>query len=254
MNSIKSPMLSNHQPSKLALITGASRGIGRAAVETLANQGFAIALHYRRQKSLAEQVAAGCENAQIFAADLSTTDSPRQLVQQVQHAMGPISVLVNNAGITIDKLALMSSDEHYTQILNTNLGATYQLSKAVLKSMIKQRWGRIINITSIIGHTGARGQALYGASKAAVTSFTQSLAAETGRFNVLCNCVAPGYITTEMTQDIPESVHQQIINRVHLGRPGTAAEVAQVVGFLASEHASFITGTTLHVNGGMAGF
>ena len=253
MNSV-TPTQSNHSPAKLALVTGASRGIGRACVEILAKQGFAIAVHYRRHKSLAEQVAADCDQAKIFAADLSTPESPSQLVTQVQQAMGPISVLVNNAGITIDKLTLMSSEEHYTQILNTNLGATYRLSKAVLKSMIKQRSGRIINITSIIGHTGARGQSLYSASKAAVTAFTQSLAAETGRFNILCNCVAPGYITTEMTKDIPESIHQHIISRVHLGRAGTATEVAHAVGFLASEHASFITGTTLHVNGGMAGF
>lgn len=245
---------SSHNSTPVALITGASGGIGRACATTLAAQGFAVAIHYRHGKTRALELAAQCDRGQIFQADLSCPDSSSQLIKDVQKAMGPIGVLVNNAGMTIDKLTLMSSFEQYETIFSTNLRATYQLSKAVLKPMIKHQWGRIINITSIIGHTGARGQSLYSSSKAAITAFTQSLAAETGRFNILCNCVAPGYITTAMTETISAPVQEQIIHRIHLGRPGTPAEVAAAVGFLASDDAAYITGTTIHVNGGMAGF
>lgn len=240
--------------SQVALVTGASGGIGRACATTLAAQGFAVAIHYNRSKDLALELATQCAESQIFQADLSSPDGPAKLIRDVARTMGPIRVLVNNAGMTIDKLTLMSSIEQYEAIFNTNLRATYQLSKAVLKPMIKHQGGRIINITSIIGHTGARGQSLYSSSKAAITALTQSLAAETGRFNILCNCVAPGYIATAMTESIAAPIQEKIMARIHLGRPGTPAEVAAAVGFLASDHAAYITGTTLHVNGGMAGF
>lgn len=239
---------------KIALVTGGSRGIGSACVRALSAQGWKVAFCYRSQSHLAHELMEQVPGSQAFQADLSHSDRAIQLIKSVEAEMGAVDVLVNNAGMTIDKLVLMSSQEDLESIFNTNLRASIQLCKAVLKPMIKRKSGRIINITSIIGHTGQRGQSFYSASKAGLTAFTQSLAAECGRFQILCNCVAPGYITTHMSDQIPKAMEEKILERIHLNRPGTAEEVAHVIAFLASDQASYITGTTIHVNGGMAGF
>ncbi|MCY4381507.1 MAG: 3-oxoacyl-ACP reductase FabG [Proteobacteria bacterium] len=246
----------NSHPSSLpvALVTGASRGIGLACAQALQASGYRVAIHYRSDQELAHHVAKTLPGSLAFYCDLTQPNSLSDLTANVQEKMGDIHVLVNNAGTAFEKLAHMSSGDDFDRVINTNLKATFLLCKAVTKGMIRNKSGRIINITSILGHTGQRGQSLYSASKAAVSSFTRSLAAELGRFAILCNCVAPGYILTKMTENMPSARHAKIIANIHLERPGLPQEVAEVVAFLASDKASYITGSTIHVNGGLAGF
>lgn len=241
--------------SAVALVSGASRGIGRACAEALHHSGFRVALHYRSDSHLAHKVSSTLDGSQTFCYDLTDPEAAQKMIHDVKEQMGEFpDVLINNAGITIDKLAMMTSDADFDQLITTNLGASFRLCRAMAKPMMRKKSGRIINITSIIGHTGQRGQSIYSATKAAITAFTQSLAGELGRFGVLCNCVAPGYIDTQMTEDFPEARKQHILTRIHLERSGSPKEVGDVVAFLASDKASYITGTTIHVNGGMAGF
>lgn len=240
-------------PSAVALVTGASKGIGRGCAEALHRAGFRVALHYRSDSALARKLQSTLPGSELFQHDLSQDENCQQLVKQVQQSMGTISVLVNNAGVSRDAILPTARAEDLELIFQTNFRAAFLLSKLVCRPMMKQRWGRIINITSVVGHKGHRGQGLYSASKAALTAFTQSTAAELGRFGILCNCIAPGYIATQMTDDMPEQMEQELLKNIHLGRVGRSEEVGDVAAFLASSQASYITGTTLHVNGGMYG-
>ncbi|MFW7379521.1 MAG: 3-oxoacyl-ACP reductase family protein [Oligoflexus sp.] len=236
---------------KVALVTGASRGIGRACAKVLAENGFRIAIHYRRDEEKAKELAASLPEAKIFQADLSLEEDCKQLIKSVKDAMGRIDVLVNNAGVSIDQIITFAKPEELEQVFNTNFKSVFHLSKAASRVMIKQKAGNIINLTSVVGHTGNGGQSMYAASKGAVTAFTKSIATDLANFGIVANCVAPGFIDTEMTSSLPGEVKEQIANKIPMKRLGTSDEVAGVVAFLASDAASYITGSTIHVNGGM---
>ncbi len=236
---------------KVALVTGASRGIGKACAQALAREGFLVAIHYRSQEAQAQEVAAGIPGSKIFQADLSQEESCKELVKQVKDAFGRIDILVNNAGMSIDQLITFAKPSEFDQILDVNLKSVFNLTKAVSRVMIKQKAGRIINLSSVVGHTGNAGQSMYAASKGAITAFTKSIAADLASFGILANCVAPGFIKTDMTDALPAEAQSAIMGKIPLQRLGTAEEVAACVSFLSSEGASYVTGSTLHVNGGM---
>lgn len=239
--------------SPIALITGASKGIGLGCARALSDHGFRIALHYRSDPELAQSVAETLGFSQTFRYDLTDEGAPAALVEEVSGRMGTVSVLVNNAGYNKDSILVTAQLEDYEHIFATNVRAALLLSKAVSKPMIKQKNGRIINITSIVGHRGHRGQGIYSASKASLTALTQSIAAELGRFGILCNCVAPGYIKTQMSAGMNEAMTRELLKNIHLRRIGEPKEIGSVVAFLAGPGGSYITGTTIHVNGGMYG-
>lgn len=236
---------------KVALVTGASRGIGRACAEALAKQGYLVAIHYRSQEHLAKEAADAMPGSKIFQADLSSEEQCKELAKKVKEAFGRIDVLVNNAGMSIDQLITFAKPSDFDQILDVNLKSVFNLTKSVSKHMIKQKTGRIINLTSVVGHTGNAGQSMYAASKGAITAFTKSIAADLAGFGILANCVAPGFIKTDMTDALPSEAKEAILGKVPLKRLGSPDEVAACVCFLASDGASYITGSTLHVNGGM---
>jgi 3-oxoacyl-[acyl-carrier protein] reductase len=235
-----------------ALVTGASRGIGAAIARALAADGWPVAVNYRSDAAGAAATAAAIESAGgravIFQADVAEPQGPARLVEAVHAKLGQISVLVNNAGVRADGLALSLSDEDWQRVLDTNLHATYRLTRAVLREMIRARFGRVINIASVVGPRANAGQANYAASKAAVIGFTKTAAVEVARRGVTINAVAPGLIATDMTEDIPTVLAE----RVPAQRAGTPEEVAAAVAFLASERASYITGSTLYVDGGLS--
>ena len=235
-----------------AVVTGASRGIGAAIALALAVDGWPVAVNYRADASGAAATVAAIEAAGGRAisaqADVADPQSPPQLLDAVHEQLGPIGVLVNNAGVRADGLALSLSDDDWQRVLDTNLGGTYRLTRAVLREMIRARFGRVINIASVIGPRANAGQANYAASKAAVIAFTKTAAVEVARRGVTINAVAPGLIETDMTEDIPPVLS----DRVPAQRAGTPAEVAAAVSFLASERASYITATTIYVDGGLS--
>jgi 3-oxoacyl-[acyl-carrier protein] reductase len=235
-----------------ALVTGASRGIGAAIALALAAEGWPVAVNYRSgaegaAATVATIVAAG-GRAAAFQGDVADPAVPAQLLDAVHDQLGPIGVLVNNAGVRADGLALTLSDEDWQLVLDTNLGSTYRLTRAVLREMIRARFGRVINIASVIGPRANAGQANYAASKAAVIAFTKTAAVEVARRGVTINAVAPGLIDTDMTEEIPPVLAE----RVPAQRAGRPEEVAAAVAFLASEAASYITATTLYVDGGLS--
>lgn len=237
---------------KIALVTGASRGIGKAIAIRLAEEGFTLAIHYRSNSELAQQTLDACEGkGKIFQADLSTADAPASLVSEVKKEFGRIDVLVSNAGMSVDQLIPFVKEEVFDQLISVNLKPAFLLAKAVSKMMIKQKGGSIINMTSVVGHTGNLGQSIYAATKAALAGFTKSVALDLARYRIRANCVAPGFIETDMTKALPEQVQENILKSVPLGRLGQPEEVAAAVAFLASGDSSYVTGTTLHVNGGM---
>lgn len=236
---------------KVALVTGASRGIGRACAQALAEQGFLVAIHFRSQEQQAREVAQLIPGSKIFQADLAQEESCKELCKNVKDAFGRIDVLVNNAGMSIDQLITFAKPQEFDRLLDVNLRSTFHLTKAVSRVMIKQKSGRIINITSVVGHLGNAGQSMYAATKGAITAFTKSIAFDLAPFGITANCVAPGFIKTDMTDELPPEAQEAILGRVPLKRLGTPEEVAACVGFLASPGASYITGSTLHVNGGM---
>ena len=239
---------------KLALVTGASRGIGRAIALGLAEAGATVVGTATGETGAAAiGEALGAEGLKGKGLVMNVND-PAQIeaaLAAVQKELGDIAILVNNAGITRDNLLLRMKDEEWDDILSTNLKSVYRLSKAVLRGMMKARSGRIINITSVIGSTGNAGQTNYAAAKAGVVGFTKALAREVGSRNITVNCVAPGFIDTDMTRALADEQKKGLIGQIPLGRLGEVDDVAQAVVFLASPGASYITGSTLHVNGGM---
>ncbi len=239
--------------AQVALVTGASRGIGRAIARTLASQGFKVigtATTEAGAMGITEALAgfAGCRGACLDVNDAAGVDA---LVDAIVKEHGSLQVLVNNAGITRDQLALRMKDEDWAAVLDTNLGSVFRMCRAVMRGMMKQRYGRIVNITSVVGASGNAGQANYAAAKAGVAGMTRALARELGSRNITVNCVAPGFIATDMTDALPEAQKAALQQQIPLGRLGTPDEIAHAVAFLASPLAGYVTGVELHVNGGM---
>jgi 3-oxoacyl-[acyl-carrier protein] reductase len=239
---------------RVALITGASQGIGRACALRLAASGATVAVAARNQEKLAElvqQVNASGGKASAFPVDVADEEQVKTAFKAALGQLGKIDILVNNAGITRDQLVMRMKRADWDSVLNTNLTSAYLCIQQVIGSMLKQRWGRIINITSVFGQTGQAGQANYAASKAGLIGLTMAIAREVGSRNITCNAVAPGFIETAMTSGFSEDFRQTALKAVPLGRVGTPEDVASAVAFLASEEASYITGHVLNINGGM---
>ena len=238
---------------KTALITGASGGIGGAIAKALHGRGAKVVLSGTRAEALEAVKAELGGNAFIAPANLSDIASVEALPKAAEDAAGaPIDILVNNAGITKDNLFMRMKDEEWDQVLAVNLTASFRLSRGVLRGMMKKRWGRIIQITSIVGATGNPGQANYAAAKAGLVGMTKSLAAEVASRNITVNAVAPGFIQTAMTDVLTDQQKEMISGRIPAGRMGAPGEIAAAVAYLASQEAAYITGETIHVNGGMA--
>jgi len=240
---------------KKALVTGASRGIGRAIAIALAEAGADVAINYAGSAAAAAETAAAVEalgrKALLVQADVGKADAFEQMVAQVLEAFGSLDILVNNAGITRDNLIMRMKEEDFDQVIETNLKGVFNGIKAVTRPMMKQRSGRIINISSVVGSTGNAGQANYAAAKAGVIGLTKTAARELASRGITVNCVAPGFIETDMTDKLSDEIRTQMAVQIPLGRFGQAAEIAAVVRFLASDAASYITGQTIHVDGGM---
>ncbi len=237
---------------KTALVTGATGGIGNAIARSLHANGASVALSGRNEDRLKELADDMGERAKCFPASLDSPKSEVDLLKNTERSMGGVDILVNNAGITKDTLAMRMSDDDWSRVIDVNLTASFRLAKAALRGMMKTRWGRIINITSVVGFTGNPGQTNYVASKAGLTGMSKSLAAEVASRGITVNCVAPGFINSPMTEVLSESQRAAIIQRIPAGRLGEPADVAACVTFLASDQAHYVTGQTLHVNGGMA--
>ena len=238
---------------RVALVTGGSRGIGEAISKALKNEGYAVAATYagNDEKAAAFTEATGIKTYKWNAADYEASKAG---IAQVESDLGPIDTVVANAGITRDNLFMRMSDEEWQSVLNVNLTATMKLCKGVMRGMMKARWGRIVNISSVVGATGNPGQANYAASKAGVVGMSKSLAYEVASRGITVNCVAPGFITTAMTDKLTDDQKAAILTNVPAGRMGDADEIGAAVLYLASAEAGYVTGATLHVNGGMAMF
>jgi 3-oxoacyl-[acyl-carrier protein] reductase len=236
---------------KTALVTGASGGIGGAIARALHAQGAGVALSGTREAALESLAGELGDRAQVVPCDLSDPDETAALVGRAEAALGQVDILVNNAGLTRDNLALRMKDEEWDRVLAVNLTAGFRLARGALRGMMKRRWGRIISITSVVGTTGNPGQANYAAAKAGLTGMTKALAREVAARGITANCVAPGFIETAMTEALESPQRERLQANIPAGRLGAAADVAGAVVFLASDEASYVTGQTLHVNGGM---
>jgi 3-oxoacyl-[acyl-carrier protein] reductase len=239
---------------RVALITGASQGIGQACAIRLAEKGATVALAARNQEKLSEvaqQITAAGGKAETFALDVASEEQVKAVFKAIVGQLGKIDVLVNNAGITRDQLVMRMKRSDWDAVLNTNLTSAYLCIQAAIGPMLKQRWGRIINVTSIFGQTGQAGQANYAASKAGLIGLTMAMAREVGSRGITCNAVAPGFIETAMTSGFTEEFKQEALKMIPLARIGTPDDVAGAVAYLASEEASYITGHVLNINGGM---
>ncbi|MDD5039381.1 MAG: 3-oxoacyl-[acyl-carrier-protein] reductase [Dehalococcoidales bacterium] len=243
--------------NKVAIVTGSGRGIGRAIALKLAEVGATIVINdigdSSAVDSAVEEIRAMKRESLAILADVSSTPEVNKLVETTVATFGRVDILVNNAGITRDQLLLRMSDEDWDKVINVNLRSVFLCTKAVLKYMLKQRYGRIINIASIIGIVGNAGQANYAATKAGIIGFTRSIAKEVGSRGITANAIAPGFIDTQMTQQLGETQRQELQKRIPLGCLGTPRDVAEAVAFLASDEARYITGQVLGVDGGMAG-
>jgi 3-oxoacyl-[acyl-carrier protein] reductase len=238
---------------KTALVTGATGGIGAAIARTLHKAGATVAISGTRANVLEELKAElGGERVHVLPCNLSDSAAVEKLVPEAEAAMGSLDILVNNAGITRDGLAMRMKDEDWNAVIDVNLTASFRLARAAMRSMMKKRWGRIVNITSVVGVTGNPGQANYVASKAGVIGLTKSLAQELAARSVTVNAVAPGFIATPMTDVLNDKQKEAILGRVPAAKLGTPEDIAAAVLYLASEEAGYVTGQTLHVNGGMA--
>jgi 3-oxoacyl-[acyl-carrier protein] reductase len=236
---------------KAALVTGASGGIGGAIARALHAQGAGVALSGTRQAALESLAGELGDRAHVVPCDLSDPEQTATLVARAESALGQVDILVNNAGLTRDNLALRMKDEDWDRVLAVNLTAGFRLARGALRGMMKRRWGRIVSITSVVGTTGNPGQANYAASKAGLAGMTKALAREVATRGITANCVAPGFIETPMTEALAAPQREQLQASIPAGRLGVAADVAGAVVFLASDEASYVTGQTLHVNGGM---
>lgn len=238
---------------QIAFVTGATRGIGAAIAQTLAQQG-AIVIGTATSESGAQQISdalASFPHSKGLCLDVRHAQEAESALQAIVAEHGRLDILINNAGITRDMLAMRLKDEDWDAVIETNLKAVFQLSRAAIKPMMKQRQGRIINITSVVGATGNPGQANYAAAKAGVAGLSRALARELGSRGITVNCVAPGFIETDMTAGLPAEQHEALKAQIPLGRLGLPQEIAAIVAFLASSQASYITGQEIHVNGGM---
>jgi 3-oxoacyl-[acyl-carrier protein] reductase len=240
---------------KVCLVTGASRGIGRATALALAKQGFAVAVNYQTSREQAEEVCSAIRaiGGQSIAvqANVIYEDEVLRMVEAIRDKLGPPSILVNNAGITRDKSFIKMTRLMWEEVLGVNLTGPFTVTQALLPGMIEQGWGRIINLASVVGMVGNFGQANYAVTKGGIVSFTMTLARELARKGITVNAVAPGYIETDMTKDVPPAVIEQVKAMTPMGRLGTPEEVADTIAFLASPCASYITGQVISVNGGM---
>jgi len=237
---------------KVALVTGASRGIGAAIADALQAEG-AIVIGTATSESGAAAINDRLAAAGGAGRVLNVTEDGaiEALIDAIDKEFGAVAILVNNAGITRDGLLMRMKDDDWDAIMDTNLKSVFKASKAVLRGMMKARWGRIINIASVVGATGNAGQTNYAAAKAGIMGFTKSMAREVGSRNITVNCVAPGFIDTDMTRALPEEQRTALVGQISLGRLGDAKDIADATSFLASDRAAYITGQTLHVNGGM---
>ena len=238
---------------RTAFVTGSTRGIGSSIAEMLHAAGAKVAVVGRSKDSAAAVAAAIGERAMGFAGDVTDRDALRRAIAECETALGPIDILVNNAGVTRDNLLIRLSDQDWDDVVAANLTAAFVSTQAVIKGMMKRRFGRIINVTSIVGITGNKGQANYAASKAGLIGFTKSVAKEYAARGVLVNCVAPGFIDTDMTAALPEAARSALLESIPLARLGAPADVAGMILFLASDLAAYVTGQTLVVDGGMIG-
>ncbi len=240
---------------KVSLVTGASRGIGRAIALKLSSLGSKVAINYREGEvaanSVVREIVSQGREAISIKADVADSEAVKAMVQRVSAEWNKIDILVNNAGITRDNLLLRMSDKAWDDVLNTNLRGAYLCTKFALQPMIKQRWGRIISVASIAGLIGNAGQTNYSASKAGIIAFTKSVAREVGSRNITANAVAPGFIKTQMTEKLPDAIKESILSMTSLRRFGEPEDVAEVVAFLASDRASYITGQVISIDGGI---
>ena len=237
---------------KTALVTGASGGIGAAVAKVLSAQGATVGISGTRVdalEALAGEIGGGVH---LLPCDLSNSEAVEALPKQAEEALGQIDILVNNAGITADNIGMRMSDEQWSSVIDIDLTAAFRLSRAVMRGMMKRRWGRIIAVTSVVGLIGNPGQANYAAAKAGMIGMSKALAHEVATRGITVNAIAPGFIATPMTGALDESQHESLFKRIPAQRLGTPEEVAAGVAFLASEEASYVTGATLHVNGGLA--
>jgi len=246
-------MNSENVASQVALVTGASRGIGRAIAQELAQQGLTVvgtATTPAGAQAITDGLAAfpGCTGVVLDVTDAPAVEA---LIERIVKQHGGLQVLVNNAGITRDMLAMRLKDDDWDAVLDTNLKAVFRMSRAVLRTMMKQRYGRIVNITSVVGASGNAGQCNYAAAKAGVAGMTRALARELGSRNITVNCVAPGFIETDMTAALSAEQQQALVGQIPLGRLGQPSDVAHAVAYLVSPRAAYVTGQELHVNGGM---
>ncbi len=237
-------------------MTGGSRGIGRACAEELAAAGHAVAVNYARNEEAAAETVAAIEakggRARAFAADVGSAGAVEAMMSEIAETLGPVDILVNNAGITRDGLLLRMSEDDWQEVIETNLTSVYHCTRAVLRSMVRNRWGRIISISSVAGIAGNPGQANYAASKAGIIGFTKSISKEVGARGITANVVAPGFVATDMTDALGENATSTAVQSIVLGRLGRPDDVSGLVTFLASDRASYITGQTITVDGGLA--
>jgi 3-oxoacyl-[acyl-carrier protein] reductase len=240
---------------RIALVTGGSRGIGRSIAERLAREGFYVVINYLRNESAARDVLSAIESAggkgQIAPFDVSDFDATQKAVEDIVEELGGLHILINNAGITKDTLILRMKEEDWTNVISVNLNGVFNCTKAVTRIMIKQRYGRIINLTSVVGEMGNSGQTNYAASKAGIIGFTKAAAREMASRSVTVNAVSPGFIETDITMALTDEIRKSYIEKIPLGRFGSPEDIIGVVAFLTSDEASYITGEVIRVNGGI---